>query len=145
MGAQTLRQRALIALARREYSRSELARKLAAFSETPDELESLLDDLERAQLLSSERFAESLANRRAARYGNERIGRELAQHDLPEAVIGAQMAQLRETEQERCRAVWQKRFGGAPQNLEERARQVRFLTARGFSSDVVRAVLKAAD
>jgi DNA-binding transcriptional MerR regulator len=40
-------------------------------------------------------------------------------------------------ETERCR-VWQRKFGQPPQTPEERAKQVRFLQYRGFSSEAIR-------
>lgn len=138
----TLRQRALAALARREYSRTELARKLAQHAESEDALSALLDALEKESLLSDERFAESLAHRRAARYGNRRIAQELAQHGLTPEQMQAQLDELAETEFERCKAVWQRKFHELPGSLEERSRQTRFLEARGFSTAVIWRVLK---
>jgi regulatory protein len=48
---------------------------------------------------------------------------------------------LRESEVRRARDIWRKRFGQPPADLRERARQMRFLAARGFSGEVVRQVL----
>jgi regulatory protein len=53
---------------------------------------------------------------------------------------------LRETELERARAIWQRKYGdraAAPADPAERARQMRFLIARGFSADVVRRVVRS--
>ena len=58
----SLRERALRLLARREHSRVELGRKLAAHARPEDDLESLLEDLSRRRLLSDERYAESRAH-----------------------------------------------------------------------------------
>jgi len=143
--ALTLRQRALAALARREHSRNELARKLAPHAADRDELEALLDALERERLLSGERFAESLVHRRAARYGSARIARELGEHALPAEVVAESLAGLRETEFERCKAAWERKFGRPPVDLQERARQTRFLAGRGFDAGVIRRVLRGAD
>ena len=62
---------------------------------------------------------------------------------LGAAALAEAAAQLRETELERARAVWQKKFGAPAASLTERARQARFLASRGFSGDVVRRVLQA--
>lgn len=131
-------------LARREHSRSELARKLAAHAESAEQLESVLDELVAARLLSNERFAESLVHRRAERYGTATIRHELRTHGLDEALVQAHAAALEQTELERARAVWRRRFGAQPESLAERARQTRFLLARGFSAETVRRVLGAA-
>ena len=58
----TLRERALGLLARREHSRAELGRKLAAHLGPEDDLEALLEDLLKRKLLSEERYAESRAH-----------------------------------------------------------------------------------
>lgn len=130
-------------LARREYSRSELARRLAPHAESAGQVETLLDELVAARLLSNERFAESLVHRRAERYGAATIRHELRTYGLDDELVRAHVASLERTEFERARAVWLRRFGRSPGSLGERARQVRFLQARGFSAETVRRVLGA--
>jgi len=138
----TLRQRALAALTRREHSRVELARKLARHAESAVQLETLLDALERDKLLSDARFSESLVHRRQQRYGRLRIVQELEQHRLPPELVRETVAGLSDTEFERCKAIWEKKFWDVPGDLAERARQTRFLAARGFDAEVIRRVLK---
>lgn len=139
----SLKGRALKYLAAREHSRAELLRKLAPHAEEPAEVERVLDELETRGLLSAERFVESLLHRRAARFGTARLRQELQQHKLPADAVAQAVEALRGTELERARAVWQRRFGGEPAaDAAERARQMRFLTARGFSSEVIRRVVR---
>ncbi|MFM6989780.1 MAG: hypothetical protein ACKOWD_00505 [Rhodoferax sp.] len=45
---------------------------------------------------------------------------------------------------ERAREVWRKKFGAAPQDAQERSKQVRFLMTRGFTAEVVRRVVFSA-
>ena len=45
-------------------------------------------------------------------------------------------------ETERCLAVWQRKFGQPAQTPEERAKQMRFLQYRGFSSEAIRRALR---
>lgn len=142
----SLKGRALKYLAAREHSRAELLRKLAPHAEEPAEVERVLDELEARGLLSAERFVESLLHRRAARFGTARLRQELQQHKLPADAVAQAVEALRGTELERARAVWQRRFGGEPAaDAAERARQMRFLTARGFSSEVIRRVVRGGD
>lgn len=142
----SLKGRALKYLAAREHSRAELLHKLAPHAEEPAEVERLLDELEVRGLLSAERFVESLLHRRAARFGTARLRQELQQHKLPADAVAQAVEALRGTEFERARAVWQRRFGGEPAaDAAERARQARFLTARGFCSEVIRRVVRGAD
>src|SRR5690625_5265268 len=83
----SLKARAIAYLSRREHSRHELAQKLAVHAPDVETLEQLLDDLEREDWLSHERFAHSLVNRRASRQGTMRIIQELRQHAVPDDVI----------------------------------------------------------
>jgi regulatory protein len=105
-------------------------------------VDALLDALATAGYLDETRFVESRLHLRANRFGAQRIQQELAQHGLR---LGAeQQAALRATEMERAREVWRKRFGDdPPREMAERARQTRFLLARGFAPEVVRRLLKA--
>ncbi len=137
----SLKARAIAILSRRENSRLELQRKLAAYARSDDELEQLLNDLERENWLSNERFAQSLVNRRATRQGTSRIVQELRQHGLNDESIAGISQQLRGTEIDRARVVWEKKFGSAPVNAKEYAKQFRFLASRGFSAECLRRIL----
>ncbi len=136
----TLRERALNLLARREHSRAELARKLAPLAE-PDEVEALLDTLERENLLSNARYAEMLAHARAGRHGSLRLKADLREKGVPAAVIDATVSEARESDLEAARAVWRKKFGELPKSAAERAKQARFLAGRGFPGEIVRKIL----
>lgn len=105
----------------------------------------MLDELTAAKLLSGERFADSLVHRRAERFGTALIRQELRQHRLDDAIVAPRLAELKASEFERARAVWAKRYGAPPADATERARQMRFLSARGFSAEVVRRVVGGAE
>jgi len=144
--ALSLKGRALRLLAQREHSRAELASKLARHVEEDDDLEAVLHDLQAKGFIDEARVAESLVHRRAARLGTQRLVQELRGKGLSEDLVRAQAAQLRETEEERARAVWRQRFGTQPADTpQERARQMRFLATRGFAADVVRRVVRGGD
>ena len=98
-------------LSRREHSRLELARKLAPHSENHEALEHLLDDLTREGWLSDERFAQSLVHRRARTHGEVRIVDELRQSGVSDDTIVELRESLRDTEFDRAKAAWQKKFG----------------------------------
>ena len=141
----TLLQRAVAALARREHSRTELARKLAHYQAAacdPAEIETVLDQLEAKGMLSDQRFATALARTRGERFGTTRIRQELRQHGIDPDLVRQATAALKQTEVERVRAVWRKKFGERPRDEAQRARQIRFLTARGFSADAILRVIK---
>jgi regulatory protein len=104
------------------------------------QVEAALDWLETHNYLSQERFVESRVHARAARFGNLRIRQELAQHALALSPQAAQV--LKDSEFERARAVWARKYATAPDGLAEHARQARFLASRGFSADVIRQLLR---
>ena len=137
----TLRERALRLLARREHARLELSRKLAPHAESAEQLAALLDDLTARRLLSDERYVEMRLNARSARFGNARLAHELRTQGVAEELLGAALAGG-EDELTRARQVWQRKFGEAPTDAGERARQIRFLMSRGFSGETIRRVLR---
>jgi len=137
-----LRQAAVRLLARREHTRAELARKLAAQG-TPEEIETVLADLERSGLLSDARAAAAYVRGHAGRLGAARLRQTLRTKGVPAEMIEEQVAELPE-EIVRAREVWEKKFGAAPRDAREWAKQARFLQARGFSAEVIRRLLKDA-
>jgi regulatory protein len=141
----SLKARALRYLSAREHSRLELARKLARHAQKNDNVDALLDTLEAAKLLSQSRFSESLVNRRAARFGNNRILSELQSHGIKGEALAGVQADLLQDEAARARAVWVRKFGHAPASAAERAKQMRFLQQRGFSHRAIQAAIQSAD
>ncbi|MBS1190673.1 MAG: Regulatory protein RecX [Rhodocyclaceae bacterium] len=139
-----LRGQALKFLARREYSRAELRAKLAPHAESEEQLERLLDALQAEHLLSDQRYASQRVAARAGRFGNSRLKQELRGQGVADEDIAAAVAEGGD-ETARCRQVWQKKFKAAPANAEERAKQMRFLQYRGFSTEAIRRVLRGED
>lgn len=137
-----LRSRALRCLARREYSRAELERKLAPHAESKESLKAALDEMETRGWLSQRRVVEQVVHARQGKYGANRIALELREKGVPEELIIEAMTLLKAGEFETTRAVWQKKFGKQPQDSRELAKQVRFMQNRGFSLDVIRKVLR---
>jgi regulatory protein len=162
----SLRGKALQWLAQRDQSRAELRQKLLRWSRArqnpapssgTDEVEvevevevelepiidRLLDELVADGHLSDQRFIESRLHLRQARFGNRRIEYELAQHGLK--IDAAERQALVASECSRAARVLAQRFSGAdPPSADPRERQKRqrFLAARGFSPQSIRAVLR---
>lgn len=105
------------------------------------QIETLLDDFERKGLLDDARTAEAVVHARAARYGTRRLAMDLRARGIEDAVIDQALRHTPATELQRARELWRRRFGRLPADLTERARQQRFLMARGFSPDTIRSVL----
>jgi regulatory protein len=140
----SLKSRALRYLAAREHSRAELERKLGSADEEAGELARVLDELEAKGFISAERVAESVLNRRASRFGTSRIRRELQDKGLDAETIQASVAQLQTTEFERAREVWRRKFAEPAPDAAGRAKQMRFLAARGFGTNTIRRVVSGA-
>lgn len=139
----TLKVRAMRYLARREHSRAELRAKLLPHAGENEDVERLLDDFTSRGWLSDQRAAEQLLIQRRNRFGAQRIAHELRQKGISENLIDAAMPELKATELETAREVWRRKFGEQPRDQKEKARQVRFLQSRGFSSEVVFKLLRA--
>lgn len=140
-GQLSLKGRALKLLAGREHSRKELERKLAKHEAEPGQLQAALDDLQARGFIDEQRVVDSLLHRRAGRLGASRIRQELQAKGLDAERVAGAVAALKATELERARGVWRRKFGAAPRDAAERAKQARFLLARGFDGETVRRVL----
>ena len=150
---------ALQYLARREYGREELRRKLLSLpvaGEEADareaEVDAVLERLEQRGLLSDARAAASVLRQKSSRWGQARLRQTLLAKGMDREAVQQALAPLQETELERARQVWQGKFGSPasePDDAEtpaerakRRARQMRFLLSRGFSTDVAHRVVQ---
>ena len=131
-------------LARREHSRAELARKLAARDYPRALIDETLDRLEEQGLLSAQRFTERYIESRAARgIGPERLRAELAERGIPAGDAARALEALEHDWRDAARQARVKRFGPEPPaTFEERARQMRFLQGRGYSHAQINAALE---
>lgn len=127
------RARALRLLARREHSRAELRRKLAAHVEEGFDLEALLDDFTQRGWLSEERFIEQTVRARSRRFGPLKIAHHLREKGIDEANVAAALVLARAGEAEALESTWRARFGAPSPDAAGKARQIRFLQGRGFS------------
>jgi regulatory protein len=133
----SLRARALRLLARREHSRDELRRKLAAKAAEGDDIDGVLDDLARRGWLSDARYAEQSIRANARRFGPLKLAQHLRQRGVDEDTIAAGFRAAGEHGESSLEGVWKSRFKAPPADEREHARQVRFLQARGFPLDEV--------
>lgn len=158
-------------LARRDMSRTELATRLGAgrrqadaldaiaagdalaaqeegpvgarqssSSPTPAEIDAALDRLAAIGLQSDSRFAENYVRGRQARTGSRRLAAELKQKGVDSDIIGEALAGIGDSDLQRARELWSRRFT-ASRDPRERARQMRFLAARGFDLAVIRTLM----
>ncbi len=141
----SLKGRALRYLATREHSRMELERKLKPHAESAEQLAQVLDQLTAKDFISEARVVESVINRRAAKFGAARVKHELLGKGLDAELVAETLRGLKATEVERAREIWQRKFDGPAPDAAGRAKQMRFLAARGFSGATIRKVVSAAE
>ena len=141
----SIKGRALRLLAGREHSRAELEKKLASHEAEPGELARALDELQAKGFISEQRVVASVLHRRAARLGTGRVRQELQAKGIGAEAVAQAVDQLRATEVERAREVWRKKFGEPAPDAAGRAKQMRFLAARGFGTEAIRRVVRGGE
>lgn len=141
----SLKGRALKLLSMREHSRAELERKLRSHEQEPGTLKRALDELQARGFIDEQRVADSVVNRRSPKLGASRVRQELQAKGLDAERVATAVASLQATELERAREVWRKKFKEPAADAGARAKQARFLAARGFGGEVIRRILRSAD
>jgi regulatory protein len=138
-------QYAITLLARRDYSSSELTRKLQERGYLEHAIVPVVEELLATNKLNDERYSQNFVAYRARRgHGPARIRSQLKTSGLSrtaidEAVKGEEAPDFLAL----ARSVRSRKFGPEiPEDRKERARQARFLQYRGFSTDHIRAVLE---
>ncbi len=137
--AREIRQAATKYLAIREHSALELSRKLLGKQYDAIEVDNVLNDLKSQSLLSDERFTEHYVRYRKNKgFGSLHIQKELRERGVNEELITRYVDANDDSWKQLVKMVQKKRFGSSvPKNIEERARQTRFLQNRGFTSDQI--------
>ncbi len=132
-------------LARREYGRAELTQRLLLRGAARDDIERALDRLAQLGYLSDARYAQGVVAQKAGRYAKRAIVHALKAKGIGTPVTTEALAALAGSDEvAEAAALWQRRFGVAPANDKEKARQLRFLFSRGYSTSIAFKVLRMA-
>jgi len=140
----SLRAQAIRLLARREYARSELEHRLIAKGAPRNEVGFVLDELIAQGYLSDARYARAMATQKAGGYSRRSIAEALKAKGIARTDIERALVEAEADDGKALRAVWQRRFGKPPTDEREKARQVRFLQARGFALSAIFKLLREA-
>lgn len=134
-------QAALRLLTRREYSQHELRQKLLQqFS--LEEVDAVLDDLNKRQLLSDNRFLESKIRHRLQQgYGPLRIHQDLRQHQVNEDIISQHMDFDEQFWVNQAIAVIHKKFGQL-NLITIKIKIQRYLYQKGYSVSIIQQALR---
>ncbi|MBE7523471.1 MAG: regulatory protein RecX [Burkholderiales bacterium] len=131
-------------LARREYARAELRARLIARGVSEEAADAALDELAGRGFLSDARYAEALVARKAGRWGARAIAHELREKGVEAGAASSALASLAgRDEVVEALALLRTRYDAPPKDERGKARQVRFLLARGYAMSVALKALRA--
>ncbi len=102
----------------------------------------VVDELVALGYVSNERYALALADQKSGRYSRRSIAGELKAKGVDAGEISAALESMSVDDATALEALWQRRFGAPPADNREKARQVRFLQARGFSLSAILGFLR---
>src|SRR5210317_1246304 len=134
-----IRKKAMDFLARRDYGKAELIRKMADKGYLRRLVEQEVQKLADEGLQSDDRFAEAFVQSRINQgKGPVRIRLDLGQRGVSEPTIELAIEEADPDWRALAREQRDKKFGGsAPSDFKEKARQMRFLQYRGFEQDQI--------
>ena len=138
-----VRRSALDILARREHSKFELQNKLSAKGFATCDIARVIQDLVGQGLQSDARFVESYVNMRRKRgFGPIRIKAELRERGIDSELSEQFLDEHSPIWYEMVAIMRCKKFGEKiPDDLRERAKQMRYLYYKGFTADQIKRVL----
>lgn len=142
--ARPLKARAIALLARREYSRAEIRARLVAAGDAADaeEVDRVLDELVALGYLSDARFANAVVAHKGGSHSKRAISAMLRARGVNDEAIAGALEGHEIDDECAMVALWRRRFGKAPADEREKARQVRFLQSRGFSLSAILRLLR---
>jgi len=139
-------QRALRLLTTRSRSTAELARRMIGWGLTPDEAETVVDQLARAGVVDDQAFAATLSDQLRRRgHGHLRARADLERHGVEEDAAGAIAQVHAQGDTDAARELVGSRFGPPPYDEPTIRRAAGLLARRGFDEDTVGAVLGLPD
>jgi len=130
-------------LACRDHSAYELSQKLVSKYPKHDQIAQVVADLHQAGLINEQRFVENYIYWRCNRgYGPLRIQQELRARGVPDAMIASALNITDNAWFAGVRKVWQKHCKGRfAADYRLKAKQMRFLQYRGFTSEHIASVM----
>ena len=139
MRKQSLRERAMNFLARREHTVHELTQKLVKAEFDIDDVLNTINRLTEQDLQSDQRFTENYTRYRSNRgFGSQKIRQELNERGVAIELINDALYETNIDWFTLAIIVRCKRFGEqSPVDFKERAKQQRFLQSRGFTHEQI--------
>lgn len=137
-----IKHKALDFLSRRDYSYQELYQKLLKYTDDHDEITDVLDEMVQKKFLNEERYIENFIASKSKKYGSLKLkyilNSKTENHDLVEQIYRDSEVDELTT----ATTLLQKKYRNIPQDHNERAKYIRFLLSRGFTTGVALNALK---
>ncbi|HHJ35005.1 MAG TPA: regulatory protein RecX [Gammaproteobacteria bacterium] len=126
-------------LSRREHSAFEIRDKLLQRDFEEDEIEQVIEELQRGGWLSDERFAEAYVRMRQQKgFGPIRIAIELNERGVNESIVDACLHAGDENWRQTLLKQYRKKYRDREvEDYNDKAKRIRFMQYRGFSLDMI--------
>lgn len=121
----------------------ELRERLLAGGGDVAEVDAALAELAAEGYLSDDRYAHAIVRRKRGDFAQRAIVATLKGKGVDSATAQAALADVPLDDEKTLLDLWRRRFGQPPRDERERARQVRFLQARGFALSSILRLLRA--
>jgi len=121
----------------------ELERKLVPHAESSEAVQGLVSGLKEKNQLSEERFAEERARVLSRKYGAARIRQDLKARGVPQELVARFSSS--DDELQKAKAILERKYRAPAITREEKAKRMRFLQSRGFSSEIIFKLLSSRD
>ncbi len=131
-------------LARREHSRLELEQKLRKKDYQAEEIVQVLDKLLQKDWQSDLRFCQSFIRSRVNKgQGPNKICYDLKQRGVCATIVNEQLQIYKDDWLNLCKNLYQKKYSSTKStDIKLQARQMRFLSSRGFTQDIIQKVIR---
>ncbi len=136
----------LMLLARREYSQSELIKKMGAFP--TETINQALDELVKRGHQSDERYAEAFVRSQLHRGKGAKIIHQALVYKggIDKSLGWAALEAIDDGEwQMQCQRIYQKKFSTKPKNRMDVFKRIQYLIQRGYDSELAREIVQADD
>ena len=111
----------------------------------PEILISALDELEKNNWLSDQRFLEQFIFAKKKKFGPRKIAHELFNKGIDEGLIEKNLSEMKQEENFLIKEIWKKKYNSLPTTNEEKLKQVRFLQSRGFDLSLIHQIIAGKD
>ena len=123
----------------------ELSNKISIYANTlkipMQEKKYLLDELEKKDWLSDQRFTDQFVFSKKRKFGLRKIAHELKIKGIDEVLISKTIKLIKPEEFILAKKIWEKKYHKLPSTINEKTKQIRFLQGRGIEMSIILKIL----